>query len=113
MIRAIQQLCETLPKLQFVPNQLFFFNVHAELDHYETKISLPNHDGPKDGRTVTKRVGARDASASKNGLLVKKDFKFVLQGVTWYVARQVCKGRPETWLGIGQFPTPANHPLSP
>ena len=93
MIRAIQQFCETLPKLQFVPNQLFFFNVLVELDHYKTKISLPNHYGPKDGRKVTKRVGTRDASASKNGLLVKKDFKFVLQGVTWYVARQVCKSR--------------------
>ena len=65
------------------------------------------------GTDLLTGVGARDVTASKNRLLFKKDFEVVGQGVTWYVARQVCKGRPEAWLGIGQFPTPANHPLSP
>ena len=114
-IRAIQQLCETLPKLKFVRNQLIFlmFLLNKPITRQRLVYQIMTDLRMDGGTDLLTGVGARDVTASKNRLLFKKDFEVVGQGVTWYVARQVCKGRPEAWLGIGQFPTPANHPLSP
>ena len=75
-IRAIQQLCETLPKLKFVRNQLIFlmFLLNKPITRQRLVYQIMTDLRTDGGTDLLTGVGARDVTASKNRLLFKKDW---------------------------------------